>query len=44
VKLAAEMTDRAYVMALGRVVHEVKRGEWAKTLADDTLSKAYLHG
>ncbi|MDI6028592.1 ABC transporter ATP-binding protein [Corticibacterium sp. UT-5YL-CI-8] len=44
VKLAAEMTSRAYVMAVGRVVHEVKTGEWARTLADDTLSKAYLHG
>lgn len=44
VKLAAEMTDRAYVMSLGRVVHEVRAGEWARTLADDTLSKAYLHG
>jgi branched-chain amino acid transport system ATP-binding protein/nonpolar-amino-acid-transporting ATPase len=44
VKLAAEMTDRAYVMSLGRVVHEVKQGEWERTLADGTLSKAYLHG
>ena len=45
VKLAAAMTDRAYVMALGRVVHQVRHGEWERTLADDdTLSKAYLHG
>ncbi len=44
VKLAAAMTDRAYVMSLGRVVHEVGRGEWDQALSDDTLSKAYLHG
>ena len=44
VKLAAEMTDRAYVMSLGRVVHEVRKGEWERALADDTFSKAYLHG
>ncbi|PSS60593.1 ABC transporter ATP-binding protein [Ensifer sp. NM-2] len=44
VKLAAAMTDRAYVMSLGRVVHEVRRGEWEQALLDDTLSKAYLHG
>jgi hypothetical protein len=31
-------------MSLGRVVHEVKQGEWERTLADGTLSKAYLHG
>jgi ABC-type branched-subunit amino acid transport system ATPase component len=44
VKLAAAMTDRAYVMSLGRVVHEVRKGEWEQALSDDTLSKAYLHG
>lgn len=44
VKLAAAMTDRAYVLSLGRVVHEVRRGEWEQALSDDTLSKAYLHG
>lgn len=44
VRHAAEMTDRAYVMSLGRVVHEVRRGEWERALADDTLSRAYLHG
>jgi ABC-type branched-subunit amino acid transport system ATPase component len=44
VKLASAMTDRAYVMSLGRVVHEVGRGGWEKALSDDTLSKAYLHG
>lgn len=44
VKLAARITDRAYVMSLGRVVHEVPRGGWDRALSDDTLSKAYLHG
>lgn len=44
VKLAAAMTDRAYVMSLGRVVHEVGKGEWEQALSDDTLSRAYLHG
>jgi len=44
IQLAAQMTERAYVMSLGRVVHEVGRGEWDRTLADGTLSKAYLHG
>ena len=28
VALAAETSERAYVMSLGRVVHEIKRGEW----------------
>lgn len=44
IQLAAAMTDRAYVMSLGRVVHEVRQGEWERTLADGTLSKLYLHG
>lgn len=44
IKLASDMTERAYVMSLGRVVHEVRAGEWAQTLADGTLSRAYLHG
>ena len=28
VALAAETSERAYVMSLGRVVHEIRRGEW----------------
>jgi branched-chain amino acid transport system ATP-binding protein/nonpolar-amino-acid-transporting ATPase len=44
VKLAATMTDRAYIMSLGRVVHHVGRGEWERTLANETISQAYLHG
>ena len=30
VALAAETSERAYVMSLGRVVHEVRRGEWGE--------------
>lgn len=42
--IASEMTDRAYVMSVGRVVHVVQRGEWQKFLNDETLVQAYLHG
>jgi ABC-type branched-subunit amino acid transport system ATPase component len=42
VAIAAEITDRGYVMALGRVVHNVKRGEWKDFLGDERLVKAYL--
>lgn len=44
VALAAEMTDRAYVMSVGRVVREIEREEWPAILADQSLSRAYLHG
>ena len=44
VALAAEMTDRAYVLSLGRVVREITRLEWPTVLADESLTKAYLHG
>lgn len=44
VAIAAEMTDRAYVLSVGRVIHEVRRGEWQALLNDKTLVKAYLHG
>ena len=44
VALAAETSERAYVMSLGRVVHEVKRGEWASFLGDERLLRAYLGG
>lgn len=44
VALAAEMTDRAYVLAVGRVVKEVAHAEWPQVLADKSLTKAYLHG
>ncbi len=42
VGIAAAVTDRAYVMALGRVVHEVAPGEWQQFLSDERLTKAYL--
>jgi ABC-type branched-subunit amino acid transport system ATPase component len=42
VALAAQVADRAYVLSVGRVVHEVAKGEWARFLADDSLVKAYL--
>ena len=42
VGIAAEITERAYVMSLGRVVHEVGKGEWQSFLKDDRIVKAYL--
>ncbi|MGO4740740.1 ABC transporter ATP-binding protein [Bosea sp. 2KB_26] len=44
ITIAAEMTDRAYVLSVGRVAQEIKRGEWQAVLEDDSLIKAYLHG
>lgn len=44
VAIAAEMTDRAYVLSVGKVIHEVPRGGWKDMLSDKTLIKAYLHG
>lgn len=44
VALAAKMTDRAYVLSVGRVVQEVQRDDWPRLLADQSLTKAYLHG
>ena len=44
IAVASEMSDRAYVLSLGRGVTEIAQGEWAHVLADDTLVKAYLHG
>ena len=42
VALVSAIADRGYVMALGRIVHEIGKGEWQRFLADDTLVKAYL--
>jgi ABC-type branched-subunit amino acid transport system ATPase component len=42
VGIAAELTERAYVMSLGRIVHEVGKGEWQAFLQDERLAKAYL--
>lgn len=44
VAIASEMTERAYVLSVGRVIHEVRRGEWPAMLSDKSLVKAYLHG
>lgn len=44
VALAAEVADRGYVLSVGRVVHEIAKGEWHRFLADDSLVKAYLGG
>jgi ABC-type branched-subunit amino acid transport system ATPase component len=42
VALAAQASDRAYVMALGRVVHEIRQGEWEGFRENEALIKAYL--
>jgi ABC-type branched-subunit amino acid transport system ATPase component len=42
VGIAAAITDRAYVMAVGQIVHEVRTGEWRAFLSDERLTKAYL--
>jgi ABC-type branched-subunit amino acid transport system ATPase component len=42
VGIAADITDRAYVLTLGRIAHEIKIGDWGTFLADDRLVKAYL--
>jgi ABC-type branched-subunit amino acid transport system ATPase component len=42
VGIAAEITDRAYVMAVGSIVHEVGPGEWQSFLKDERLIRAYL--
>jgi branched-chain amino acid transport system ATP-binding protein/nonpolar-amino-acid-transporting ATPase len=44
VALAAETSERAYVMSLGRIVHEVRRGEWQDFRNDENLRRAYLGG
>lgn len=44
VALAAETSERAYVMSLGRIVHEIKRGEWAGFRGGEDLLRAYLGG
>ncbi len=42
VGIASEITDRAYVMSVGRIVHEIGAGEWQSFLRDERLVKAYL--
>jgi len=40
--IAAKATDRAYVMSLGRLVHEVPRGGWAAFMSDPAALSSYL--
>ena len=42
--IAAAITDRAYVLTLGRIEHEIQAGSWEAFLADERLVKAYLGG
>jgi ABC-type branched-subunit amino acid transport system ATPase component len=42
VGIAADITDRAYVLALGRIVHEIVTGQWDIFLKDERLVRAYL--
>ena len=35
VGIASEITDRAYVMAVGSIVHEIGAGEWSSFLGDE---------
>jgi ABC-type branched-subunit amino acid transport system ATPase component len=42
VGIAADITDRAYVLALGRIEHEIEAGQWDSFLRDERLVKAYL--
>lgn len=42
VGIAVEITERAYVMSLGRVVHEVRGEEWQGFMHDERLAAAYL--
>lgn len=42
VGIASAITDRAYVMAVGEIVHEVGAGEWQAFLSDERLTQAYL--
>src|SRR4051812_35352610 len=44
VALAAQISDRAYVLSVGRIVHEVHAGEWPRFLADEKLVNTYLGG
>jgi ABC-type branched-subunit amino acid transport system ATPase component len=42
--LAATITDRAYVMSLGRIVYEIQPGQWPRFLGDEKLARSYLAG
>lgn len=40
--IASRATDRAYVVSLGRVVHDIKPGTWAAFMADPAAISSYL--
>ncbi len=42
--LAATVTERGYLMSLGRIVHEIEQGEWPQFLGDEKLARSYLAG
>jgi ABC-type branched-subunit amino acid transport system ATPase component len=42
--VAAEVTDRTYVMSLGKIVRTINRDEWLAVLNDPELMSRYLHG
>ncbi|OYW22050.1 MAG: ABC transporter ATP-binding protein [Burkholderiales bacterium 12-64-5] len=42
IAIASSATSRAYVMATGRMAHEISEGEWPRFLADGKLVSAYL--
>jgi ABC-type branched-subunit amino acid transport system ATPase component len=44
VVLAAEVSDRGYVMSVGRIALEIGQGRWREFLNDEALVKAYLGG
>ena len=44
VRIAAAATDRAYVMAMGRVVDELRDADWDEAVGSDRLARAYLGG
>lgn len=42
IAIASSATSRAYVMATGRMAHEIGEGEWPSFLADGRLVSSYL--
>jgi ABC-type branched-subunit amino acid transport system ATPase component len=42
VGIAADITDRAYVLTLGRIEHQIAAGGWESFLKDERLVQAYL--
>lgn len=42
--VAAEVTDRTYVMSLGKIVRTINKQEWPDVLSDPELMSRYLHG